>query len=366
MDENGARSADERAFWVGFHQTPYVGPVKLQRLLAHFGSLERAWTAGARHLEGVLGERAAESVLRTRGTLDIEREMERIARLGIDVLTLDDPGYPRLLGLIPAPPPVIYVKGRLLPSDDAAVGIVGTRRSTSYGRDVAGALAADLASAGICIVSGLARGIDGVAHEAALRAGGRTIAVLGSGLDVIYPPEHRNLAARIEKNGALVSDYAPGRKPDASNFPARNRIISGLSLGVVVVEAPRKSGALITVDFAADQGREVFVVPGSVLSDNSAGCNRLLRDGARAVRSADDVLEDLKLGPRREQVAVQQTLPMTDSERRLYNHISADPQHMDDLVAAAALTAPEGAALMTMLELKGLIRDTGARHFVRG
>ncbi|MDP9370073.1 MAG: DNA-processing protein DprA [Chloroflexota bacterium] len=194
----------------------------------------------------MLDERAVESLVKTRRTLSLDEEMEKIERAGVTVLTHGCEGYPRLLAEIPAPPPVLYVKGELLPEDGLAVAVVGTRRLTSYGREVGGRLAGELAAAGVTIVLGLARGIDAVAHQAALRVGGRTIAVLGCGVNVVYPPEHRNLVGQIVENGALVSDYPPDRKPDAPNFPARNRIISGLSLGVVVVEAPAKSGALIT------------------------------------------------------------------------------------------------------------------------
>lgn len=367
-DENGAGSVDrgdQRKYWVGFGQTAYIGPSRLRKLIEHFGDIEQAWTASPRALQAVLDDRSAESLLRSRDRLLLDREMERIARAGIEVVTLADPGYPRLLSMIPSPPPVLYVRGHLLPEDDLAVAIVGTRRASTYGKEVTHRIATGLAEAGVTVVSGLARGIDGVAHSAAVRAGGRTLAVLGSGVDVIYPAEHKGLAEQIIGSGALISDYAPGRKPDAQNFPARNRIISGLSIGVIVIEAPSKSGALITVDFAADQGREVFVVPGSVLSDNCAGCHRLLRDGARIVTSADDVLDDLKIGQRREHAAVQQALPLTDPERRLLNHISGDPQHVDEIVAAANLSMAEGLALVSMLELKGIIRDAGARHFVR-
>ena len=356
---------DERPFWVAFHQVPYIGPARFARLREHFGTLDAAWNASARELGEVLDQRAAESVARARAAFSPEREMERIERLGISVLTIVDDDYPKLLVQIPAPPPVLYVKGAFTPADQTAIAIVGTRRSTSYGREVTTRLAREFAEAGVSVVSGLARGIDGAAHDAALRGGGRTIAVLGSGVDIIYPPEHKNLAAQIVENGAVISDYPPGRKPDAPNFPARNRIISGLSLGVVVVEAPARSGTLITVDFAADQGREVFVVPGSVLSDNSAGGHRLLRDGARLVTCAADVMDDLRIGERKEQAAVQQALPLTDQERRLLNHISGDPQHLDELMIAAGLSIAEGSGLITMLELKGLIRDAGARHFVR-
>jgi DNA processing protein len=223
----------------------------------------------------------------------------------------------------------------------------------------------ELAEAGVTIVSGLARGIDAFSHQAAIRAGGRTIAVLGCGVNVVYPPEHHQLAGQVVEHGALVSDYPPDRPPDAPNFPARNRIISGLSVGVVIVEAPAKSGALITADFAADQGREVFVVPGNVLSAASAGCNRLLRDGARVVTNADDVLEDLNIGRRREQAAVQQSLPLGDEERRLLALLTADPQHIDDLAALANLPIPEIGALLLTMELKGSVRNVGAQHYTR-
>ncbi|MGH2560440.1 MAG: DNA-processing protein DprA [Thermomicrobiales bacterium] len=305
-------------------------------------------------------------MIETRRTLDLDREMERMENLGISVVTLVDGDYPRLLREIPAPPPVLYARGVLRPEDGTAVAIVGTRRSTAYGRDVATRIATELAEEGVTVVSGLARGIDGVAHKAALDAGGRTIAVMGSGVNVIYPPEHRHLADRIVEQGALVSDFPPDRPPDAVNFPARNRIISGVTLGTVVIEAPTRSGALITTDFAADQGREVFVVPGSVLSAASAGCHRLLREGARLVTCAADILEDLNINHRREQVAVQQALPLDEDERRLLALLSGDPQHIDELAAAANLPIAQCGALMLTMELKGLVRNQGAQHYVRG
>jgi DNA processing protein len=356
---------DTRKYWVGFHRVPYIGPVRIQRLLDRFDDLETAWTATPGDLATVLDERSVESLIRTRATLSPDREMERLQRLGISVVTLGETAYPRLLAEIPAPPPVLYYKGTLSTEDAMAVAIVGTRRSTAYGREVAGRLATELAEAGVTIVSGLARGIDGIAHRAALKAGGRTLAVLGSGVNIIYPAEHANLAEEIAQHGAVVADYAPDTKPDAVNFPPRNRIISGLSLGVVVVEAPTRSGALITCDFAADQGRDVFVVPGSILSPASAGCNRLLRDGARPVTSAADILEDLNLGQRREQSAVQQSLPVTDDERRLLALMTGDPQHIDELAAATSLPIAQASYQLSMMELKGLVRNVGAQHYVR-
>jgi DNA processing protein len=357
--------ADRAKYWVGFHHVPFIGPVRIQRLVAHFGDLENAWVAQPSELRGVLDDRAIQSLEKVRQELALDREMEKIERLGITVLTIQDDDYPRLLREIPAPPPVLFVKGKMTDADRVAVAIVGTRRATSYGREMARRTASELAEAGVTIVSGLARGIDAVAHQAALTVGGRTIAVLGSGVNVIYPSEHQQLADRITEQGALVADYPPDRKPDAVNFPARNRIISGMTLGTLVVEAPIRSGALITTDFAADQGREVFVVPGSALSAASEGTNRLLRDGARAVTSAADILDDLDLGRRREQIAVQQAFPVSEAERRILSLLTAEPQHIDELIAAANLTISEGSALLTQMELQGFVRNLGAQHYAR-
>lgn len=356
---------NDAQFWVGFSQAKYIGPTRIARLLDRFGDLGAAWTAPAHELRAVLDERALDGVMRARREIDLDREMERYDRLGIAVLTLSDDAYPRLLREIPAPPPVLYLKGTLAEGDDRAVGVVGTRRFTPYGREVTTTLAGDLAAGGVTIVSGLARGIDGVAHQAALQAGGRTVAVLGCGPDVVYPPEHRNLAERIVEQGALLSEYPPGRQPDAQNFPARNRIISGLSLGVIVIEAPERSGALITADFAADQGRDVFVVPGSVLAAASAGTNRLLRDGARPVRSAADVLVDLGLDAEPDAAPVQQALPLSEAERRLLAVLTREPQHIDEVAALADLPIAEASAYLTMLELHGAVRNAGALHYAR-
>lgn len=355
----------EVRFWVAFSQAKFIGPTRITRLLDRFGSLAAAWSAPDHHLRAVLDERALAGVLKARRELDLDREMDRFARLGVSVLTLVDGTYPVLLKQIPAPPSVLYLRGSLSSGDERAVGIVGTRRLTPYGREVTAALAGDLAAAGVTVVSGLARGIDGIAHQAAIQAGGRTIAVLGCGPDVIYPPEHRGLAERIIANGALLSEYPPGRQPDAQNFPARNRLISGLSLGVVVVEAPERSGALITADFAADQGRDVFAVPGSVLADSSAGNNRLLRDGARLVRTAADVLEDLGLDAGPDADAVQQALPLDESERRLLAVLTREPQHIDEVAALADVPINEASAYLTILELNGLVRNAGALHYAR-
>lgn len=369
VNESGlpAPAPDEAKYWAGFHRVPFIGPTRIERLVRRFGGLGPAWNASAGQLRAVLDERSLESLVKTRAELDLDAEMERYERLGVSVVSRVDPRYPRLLAEIPAPPPVLYVRGSLDEVNQPAVAIVGTRRATAYGRAVTERLATDLASAGVTIVSGLARGIDAVAHQAAVRVGGRTIAALGSGPDVIYPPEHRHLAEQVMANGAVLSDYPPGRKPDAQNFPARNRIISGLSLGVIIAEAPARSGALITADFAADQGRDVFVIPGSVLSDTGAGGLRLLRDGAILVRNAEDVLEDLRLLKQDQAAASQLNLPFeTEHERRLFALLTGEGQHIDDLAAALSVPIGEVSALLLTMELKGMVRNSGAQHYTRG
>lgn len=352
-------------YWAAFHLVPYIGSHRLDRLLDRFGSLDRAWSSPAAELKHVLDERSLASLLQRREEIDPLGELDRIDRAGIRIVTKRCDDYPRLLAEIPVPPPVLYVRGTLLREDAVAVSIVGTRKLTAYGREVTRRLATELAEAGVVVVSGLARGIDGIAHEAALAGGGRTIAVLGSGVNVIYPPEHRALAEGIVQSGALISDYPPDRGPDAPNFPARNRIIAGLTLGTIVVEAPTRSGALITTDFALDYGRDVFAVPGSVMSHASSGCHRLVRHGARLVTCAADVLDDLNLVAPGEAVPVQQALPLDEDERRLLALLTGEPQHIDEVAAAAARPVAHVAAALLTLELKGLVCNAGAQHYVR-
>ena len=362
--DSGAR-LPESAYWVGFHHVPFIGPARLSRLLDQFGALSVAWAAPETALRSCLEERALQSLLQKRRELDLPAIVANLDRDGIHMTTPVAETYPALLQEIAAPPPVLYYHGELLETDRVAVAIVGTRRVTPYGREMAIRIAGDLARAGVTIVSGLARGVDGHAHQAALDAGGRTIAVLGSGINRIYPPEHRNLARRIAEQGAVVSDYLPDTPPDGVNFPPRNRIISGLALGVVVIEAPDRSGALITVDFAADQGREIFALPGAVNAANSAGCNRILREGARLVRSAEDILEDLQISRCHEAVAIQQALPLSEDDRRLLAVVSSVPQHVDDLALLSDATVSETLARLMTLELQGLVRNAGAQHYTR-
>ncbi len=357
---------DDLRYWVGFNLARGIGPVRLRALIEALGSIEAAWTASEAALRATkLNDRAIESVLQIRRRQDLDVVMAQIERLGVRVLTWESPDYPALLAQVDDAPPVLYVRGAMTPADEWAVAMVGTRKATVYGREVARRLAEELGRSGVTVVSGLARGIDGIAHKAAIEAGGRSIAVLGSGVDQVYPPEHRRLADAIMANGAMVSDYPPGTKPEAQNFPPRNRIISGLSLGTVVVEAGLHSGALITADFALDQGREVFAVPGSILSPSSAGCNRLLRDGAHVLTEARDVLEVLHLGQIPEKQAARLVLPETPTEAVLFANLAEEPRHLDELSRQSGMPVEVVSSTLMMMELKGMVRQVGALQYVR-
>lgn len=345
---------------------PQIGPTRFRRLLEVFGAPEAAWRASPMELARAgLDRRAIEGMVRLRQAADPQAVLARLERQGVRLLTIDDADYPQLLREVHDPPPVLYIKGELLASDRWAVAVVGTRRVTSYGRQVVERLVAELARAGLTIVSGLARGVDGVAHRVALEAGGRTIAVLGSGLDRIYPAEHSALARDIAASGAVVSEFPLGTPPDALNFPRRNRIISGLAMGTLVVEAGEASGALITADFALEQGREVFAVPGSILSAASAGPNRLIQEGAKLVTCAQDILEELNISAAAQQEVVREALPENETEAHLLRLMGSEPRHIDELGRAAGLPAAEVSSALTLMELKGLVRQVGGMNYVR-
>jgi DNA processing protein len=256
------------------------------------------------------------------------------------------------------------LRGALTPEDEWAVAIVGTRGVTAYGRQITAELASSLARRGVTVVSGLARGVDAEAHKACLAAGGRTLAVLGCGLDQIYPPEHRQLADRVISSGALISDYAPGTAPDGVNFPPRNRIISGLSLAVIVVEAGERSGALITAEFAAEQGREVFAVPGNINAPKSAGTNRLIHQGARPLLSVEDVLEALDLTSLSQHRAARTVLPKDEVESRLLSVLGKEPVHVDEIRDQVSMPIEKVTATLALMELKGMVRQVGGMHYV--
>ena len=355
----------EVKYWVGFNIVRGIGPMRFRALLDHFGDLEKAWHADARELKKAgLDQRALENLTTGRSTISLDGEMEKIERQGAKVLTWDDPAYPPRLLNIYNPPPVLYVKGEILSEDQWAVAVVGTRRATVYGKEAARWIAGDLARNRVTIVSGLARGIDSEAHRAALDAGGRTIAVLGSGIDIIYPPESRRLAQAVVERGALVSEYAIGTPPEAGNFPPRNRIISGLSLGVVIVEAGERSGALITADFALEQGREVFAVPGNIFRRKSRGTNKLIQQGAKPVLSVEDVLEELNLTMVSKQADVRAVVPENETEATLLEYITAEPIHVDEIGQKSGLPIAQVSSTLALMELKGMVRQVGGMNYV--
>jgi DNA processing protein len=362
MMDNRKRSD---CYWVGFNIVRGIGPTRLRALLDYFGDAERAWHAPGEELRRAgLDRRSLENLLATRATRDLDQELEKVAAVGAHLLTWESPGYPRLLREISDPPPVLYVKGTITEEDAWAVAVVGTRRASPYGREVTRRLTTALARSGITIVSGLARGIDAEAHWATLRAGGRTIAVLGCGIDQVYPPEHRKLAEEVIAHGALVSDYPLGTRPEGSNFPPRNRIISGLSLGVLVTDAGVRSGALITAGFAAEQGRDVFAVPGSILARGCAGTNALIRDGAKVVLGPEDILEELNLTMVVEQAEVRQVLPADATEAALLARMSAEPTHVDELRQQVGLPIAQVTSTLALMELKGMVRQVGGMKYV--
>jgi DNA processing protein len=355
----------KKAYWVGFNHVKGIGAVRLRALLDYFGDLEIAWQAPADALMQVgLSTKIVENILRMRSSLDLTVLMESLEQKHIRILIADDPEYPPLLREIDQPPPVLYLRGEISDADRRAVAIVGTRKVTAYGRQVTEDLALYLARQGVTIVSGLARGIDGIAHQAALKTGGRTIAVLGSGVDQIYPPEHAALAEQISTRGAVCSDYAPGTMPDGINFPPRNRIISGLSLATVVVEAGEGSGALITATFAVDQGREVFAVPGNIFAPQSKGTNRLIQQGAHVLTSPRDILDVLNMDRVEQVYAARSVLPADEVEQKLLSVMGYDPIHVDEIGAQTGFPIARVSAALTLMELKGMVRQVGGMNYV--
>ena len=356
------------AYWVAFSRIPGIGRARFAHMEGGFRSLADAWRAGAAELRACgLDERSVEAIVAARPGISPDGEMERLARAKVTALTWHDAAYPARLKEIYDPPPVLFVRGEMTPADEWAIAVVGTRRATAYGREIAERLAGDLARNGITVVSGLARGIDHVAHRAALEAGGRTIAVQACGLVMVYPAEHLGLAQQIAGQGALISDYPLGTTPRPEFFPRRNRIMSGVSLGVLVVEAPEGSGALITTSLAMEQNREVFAVPGSVLTPASKGPHRLIQDGAKLVTSVEDILEELNLqaSVRPVQMEMRELLPANDEEAELLRILGAGPAHIDDIVRLAHRPTSAVSSALAVMELKGLVKQLGGMNYVR-
>jgi len=363
---NTTTPPEELKYWAAFHRIPGIGRVRYQALLGRFGSLAEAWLAGPSDLRSAgLEDRIVRSITTERANIDPDDELERLDKHTIRALTWNDDAYPALLKEIDDAPPVIYVRGHLSAVDEWALSVVGTRRPTPYGRQVAEEITYQLASNRICVVSGLARGVDAIAHRAAIHAGGRTVAVLACGLDLVYPPEHAKLAREIMDHGALISDYPLGTQPRGDYFPRRNRIMSGLSLGVLVVEGDVKSGAMITARLALDQNREVFAVPGSIFSPQSRGTNDLIQQGAKLVQKVEDVLEELNLTMVPHQIEMQELIPATDTEAGLLRHITKEPVHIDEVCRLSSLPISTVSSVLAMMELKGLIKQMGPMSYVR-
>jgi DNA processing protein len=358
-------SAEQLKYWVAFSGITGIGRVRISQLKDYFGSLQDAWKAPEGKLKQAgLDSRSIDALVTLRPRISLEAEMEKLERYSVKALVCDDPLYPKRLKEIYDYPAVLYVKGSLPAEDEPYLAIVGTRRPTIYGRQVTEEIVADLAQSKITIISGLARGIDSVAHRAALDAGGKTVAVFASGLDIFYPRENTKLAQAIMEHGALVGEYPLGVKPRPENFPLRNRIMSGLSLGVLVVEAGERSGALITAHQAVEQNRDVFAIPGSILSPASQGTNRLIQEGAKLVRNYTDILQELNLTIVVQQAKIKEFSPADEVESAVLKQLSSEPSHVDEICRRSGLTMSEVSSTLAMLELKGIARQVGSMNYV--
>ncbi|MBC7335172.1 MAG: DNA-protecting protein DprA [Clostridia bacterium] len=363
-----APSDDEarQAYWLALSKIEGVGGRRLRVLVGHFGSPEAAWRARADEIKGLpgWGDKVREAFLSQRARIDPAKEYRAARRAGIEIWTVEDERYPELLREIPDPPPVLFARGRPVPPDAVLLAIVGTRRASAYGRRVARELARAVTAAGMGVVSGLARGIDTEAHLGALEAGGFTVGVLGCGLDMVYPPENGRLYAAVAAHGLLLSEFPLGTRPRAGNFPARNRIISGLARGVVVVEAGERSGALITADLALEQGRDVFAVPGPVTSPCSRGSNSLIKQGAKLVDSAADILEEYGLVPPPRVAEHVSPAKLEPRERRILGLLGGTPVQLEELAELSGYNISELAQVLTLLELKGLVQQLPGKQFI--
>jgi DNA processing protein len=351
-------------YWVGFSLISGIGRVKLGQLESYFKTLDNAWKATPAELKQAgLDKGSISAITSYRPKISLEAEMEKLERYGVKVLTFHNPDYPARLKEIYDYPPILYMRGSLLPVDEWCLAVVGTRRATVYGRQITEEIVADLARSKITIASGLAKGIDSVAHKSALEAGGRSIAVFACGLDIVYPAENAELAKHVMQNGALISEYPLGTRPRADNFPRRNRIMSGLSLGVLVVEAGETSGAMITANLALEQNREVFAIPGSILSPASRGTNHLIQEGAKLVRDYTDILEELNLTAVAQQIEMKEIIPPSETESLLLKQLSAEPTHIDEVCRLSGLPVATVSSTLAMMELKGLVKQVGAMNY---
>ena len=357
---------DEKAYWVALNHVKGLGPKRFRRIIETWGTPREAWNQSENELERLLGARVASEFICLKKKINPYKMLEEIYREGIEVVLESEEEYPDSLRSILNPPPLLYYRGEISPRDSVAVAIVGSRTPTVNGLYTAEEIGMALAQHDILVVSGLARGVDSAAHRGAIKGGGRTIAVLGSGLKKIYPPENRELAEEIACNGLIMSEYPLEMGPMQGNFPARNRIISGLSLAVLVVEAARDSGSLITAGFALEQGREVFAVPGPIQNEACHGSNRLIQQGAYLFQDVGDIIETLRLNRiSRDQIAAIKEPELTESEEIVLALLKNGPLHIDLIIRDSGLPASEVSSLLVLLELKGCVREEAGKLYRR-
>jgi DNA processing protein len=365
---------DSREAFVALNLIEHVGPVRVRQLLEHFGEAPAILSASKQqllHVRGI-GADTAEAIARWEATVDLAGEMKRIADFGCHVLIQSDPDYPAMLREIYDPPIVLYVKGTLGPKDKNGVAMVGSRMTTHYGLEVARKLAYQLAYIGVTVVSGGARGIDTAAHQGALSAKGRTVVVLGTGINIVFPPENNDLFERITASGAVVTQYPFNRKADKQSFAIRNRIVAGMTLGTVVVEANLTSGALITANMAVEQGRQIFAVPGRIDSPRSKGCHELIKKGAKLCEGAEDVLSEFEYlfpasnrPPGASETGVLPALNLSENEQKVYDTLGGGESNIDEVIRRSGLPSSAVSVALLGLEMKRLVRQLPGKMFVR-
>lgn len=354
----------EIAYWHAWNLVTPIGPRRFSKLLEYFGSAEAAWKADEGSLASLLGgqNNLSQKVLALKAKIDVSLEFEKLSKKKIAVTSSLSADYPQLLRNIYDPPPILYYRGNIQVAGQKAIAIVGSRNATGYGRQMTEKLARELVKCGFGIVSGMARGIDSYAHQGALEAQGDTVAVLGCGLDIVYPRENKLLMDSIMEKGVVISEFPPGRKPEPFNFPRRNRIISGLALGVVVVEAAEKSGSLITADYALEQGKDVFAVPGPALSRLSKGTNNLIKQGAKLIESAADIVEEY--GYTFDAQLTRQQPDLTVLESKIIKMLSWEPTALEKISAQLEVMPEELLSNLAILEIKGLVKQLPGQKYI--
>ncbi len=365
---------DSREALVALNMIEHVGPIRVRQLLEHFGEAAKILSASRQqllHVRGI-GEETAESIATWEKSVDLKAELKRISESGCEIVIQSDPHYPELLREIYDPPIVLYVKGKLTAKDKNSVAIVGSRMTTHYGIEVARKLGYQLAYVGVTVVSGGARGIDTAGHQGALSAKGRTVCVLGTGINIVFPPENNELFERITANGAVISQYPFNRKADKQSFAIRNRIVAGMTLGTVVVEANLTSGALITANFATEYGRQIFAVPGRIDSPRSKGCHELIKKGAKLCEGAEDILSEFEYlfpatnrPPAPNETGVLPALELTDNEQKVFGVLDSEELTIDDVIRQSGLPSSAVSVALLSLEMKRLVKQLPGKLFVK-